>query len=233
MAPSLLCLSDHARLARHPLRETKAHKLQPPHCPWAGCAQHQLGDGEPFAYRKVGTYERKSDRRVVQRFRCSACGRTFSQQTFCCTYYLKRPELLDRVFAQLNGCSAHRQIARTLECAPNTVTRLSQRVGRHAMLVHFSTLDRLDHIDEPIVLDHFETFAYSQWDRVALATPVGGRSRFLCGLEPAAHQRAGRVSAHQKEDRVAMPPGAMSVYRRERITPALGHNAQHALKNAF
>jgi FixJ family two-component response regulator len=51
------------------------------------------------------------------------------------SYYSKRPELLVPIVAGLVGGSAHRQIARTLGCAPSTVTRSAARLGRHAMLL--------------------------------------------------------------------------------------------------
>ncbi|MCZ6650802.1 MAG: hypothetical protein O7D35_09040, partial [Acidobacteria bacterium] len=63
----------------------------------------------------------------MPRFRCRRCGGTFSRRAFSLTYYLKRPELLPRIAAGLQAASAHRQLARTLGCAPSTVTRLSAR----------------------------------------------------------------------------------------------------------
>jgi hypothetical protein len=47
------------------------------------------------------------------------------------TYCRKRPELLRPVAAGLQAGSAHRQLARTLGCAPSTVTRISEHLGRH------------------------------------------------------------------------------------------------------
>ncbi len=81
------------------------------------------------------------------------------------------------------------------------------------MLLHAELLARVRRLDEPIALDHFETFAFSQWDRVAVATPVGCRSLFLYGLEPAPHRRSGRVTAHQRRSRA----------RREVPPPETGH----------
>ena len=115
-------------------------------------------------------------------------------QSFACSYYLKRPDLLQPVAAGLVAGAAHRQLARSLGCAPSTVTRLAARIGRHAMLLQALALEQLSTICEPIVLDHFETFVYSQDDRLGLATPVGQRSWFVYGLDPAAHRRGGRRS---------------------------------------
>src|SRR6185295_19715620 len=100
-------------------------------------------------------------RRRVPRFRCKSCGRTFSRQSFGTSYYLKRPELLLPVAAGLVAGSAHRQIARSFGCAPSTVTRLSARLGRHALLLQARALSRLPLLDETVVIDHFETFEFS------------------------------------------------------------------------
>jgi len=134
----------------------------------------------------------------VPRFLCATCGRTFSRQTFSTSYYLKRPELLAPTAAALEAGGALRQIARTLACAPSTPTRLAARLGRHAMLLHARALEHLrGRLSEPVVLDHFETFEFSQDCPFGVATTVGARSWFIYGLDPAPHARAGRLSPRQ------------------------------------
>ena len=169
---------------------------------------HRARAEDGFRFQRSGFYQRKKDRKKVQRFVCMHCKRSFSQQSFDCTYYLKRPELLAPTFAGLNAGSAHRQLARSLGCAPSTITRLSQRLGRHGMLLHAKALAQLLSIDEAIVFDHFETFSFSQWDPVGIATPVGASSLFVYGLEPAPHCRGGKVSPYQqrKRDLKQVPP---------------------------
>ncbi|NJN64017.1 MAG: hypothetical protein HC882_03505, partial [Acidobacteria bacterium] len=70
-----------------------------------------------------GSYIRPSDEREIPRYRCRHCGRTFSQQTFSCTYWLKRRELLPRIGAQLVAGSCLRQIGRTVSARPSTAER--------------------------------------------------------------------------------------------------------------
>jgi len=193
------------------VEQLRATGFRPPFCPWPECAQHQLRDPEAFRYRRAGFYSRLCDQRRIPRFCCKACGRTFSQQTFACTYYMKHPELLPVVAAGLNAGSAHRQIARTVGCAPSSVTRLSARLGRHSVLLHFSAFAALDTIREPVVLDHFESFVHSQHHPVGLGTPVGHNSWFCYGLDPAPHRRGGRLSPAQRRaaPRRAPPRGSV------------------------
>ena len=115
----------------------------PPHCPRSDCAYHRCARG--WRWARHGTYRRQASPQRIPRFRCGHCLRTFSSQSFSTTYYLKRPELLVPIFAGLQAGSCHRQLARSLGCAPSTVTRQSARLGRHALLLVASSLaaDRL------------------------------------------------------------------------------------------
>lgn len=176
----------------------------PPFCPRQDCPQHLLTSPRRFAYRLFGSY-RRSDGRRVPRYRCGVCGRTFSKQSFAATYYLKRPELLVPVASGLVNGSAHRQIARVVGCAPSTVTRLSARLGRHALLLHVLALGGLGEDTEELVLDHVEAFEGSQDAPIAVATLVGATSWFCYGIEGSTHERTGRRSAPQEARRAARP----------------------------
>ena len=188
------------------IESTPPDAFAPPFCPWPACSQHRLPAGAPFPVRVVGSYVRNCDRRVVPRFRCRACRRSCSLQSFATTYYLKRPELLRPVAAMLQAGSAHRQIARHLHCAPSTVTRLSARLGRHGLLLHALALEHIPVLDEPIVVDHFEIFVARQEEALGLATPTGQRSWFVYSVDPAPHRRGGRRTPKQKKKAAALPP---------------------------
>jgi len=118
---------------------------------------------------------------------------------------MKRPELLVPVAQGLVAGSAHRQIARSLGCAASTVTRIAARLGRHALLLQAAALGQLEQIDEAVVFDHFETFVFSQDDRLGIGTAVGQRSWFVFSFDPAPHRRAGRRSARRAPPRHPMP----------------------------
>jgi len=182
-------------------------RFAPRFCPWRDCPQHRTEPPHRIAAQRFGAYRRRDGRRVP-RYRCLACRRTFSKQTFAVSYFLKRPELLVPVCAGLQAGSAHRQIARSLHCAPSTVTRLSARLGRHALLLTASALLELGEIPEHLVADHFEMFVRTQDYPVGVATVVGARSWFVYALDPAPHARTGRRSAVQEERRKARPPQA-------------------------
>jgi len=179
--------------------------FHPRFCPWPPCPEHRRRRGL-LPVRLHGAFFSRRGRRIP-RFLCLRCRRTFSQNTFSLTYYLKRPELLRGVASLLQAGAAHRQIARSLGCAPSTVTRLSARLGRHALLLHARALAALPSpLSEPIVLDHFETFEFTQDSPFGVATAVGARSWFWYLLDPAPHRRSGAVSPFQARRLARRPP---------------------------
>ena len=211
---------------RQPIEGRRPDRFRPPHCPRPDCPEHRARAG--YRCTRSGSFRRKCEpRRRVPRFVCATCGKSFSRQSFACTYYLKRPELLGPAAAGLVAGSAHRQLARSLGCAPSTVTRLSARLGRIALLLQAEALQTLQFPGEPIVLDHFETFAFSQDDRVGIGTAVGQRSWFVYAFDPAPHRRGGRRSARRLARKRSLPtvePGSVtrSTDRVLRLLQALG-----------
>ena len=142
---TVLSLPQRVRSWPHrPVETVDPRCFVPPHCPWPACTAHR--DTREFRFYRHSSYFRRCDQRRVPRFVCRPCGRSFSQQCFSFTYYLKRPELAPAIAAALLAGSAHRQIARSLGCAPSTVTRLSARLGRHALLLLALSLERLERI---------------------------------------------------------------------------------------
>jgi transposase-like protein len=183
----------------------------PPFCPWPACPQHRPPPHTPPRFHRHGHYPRACDpRRPVPRFRCLACRRTCSRQSFSTSYYLKRPDLSVPIAAGLVAGSAHRQLARSLACSPPTVMRRAARLGRHALLLLARAHRHLPPLHEPIVYDDFETFAYAQDFPFGLGTAVGHHSWFVYSLDQAPHRRAPRPSAGQKARRLGRktPPGA-------------------------
>jgi hypothetical protein len=146
------------------------------------------------------------------------CRRTFSQQTFSATYYLKRPELAPAIAAGLVAGSAHRQIARSLGCSPTSVTRQSARLGRHCLLLLEQARQRLPDISEPVVIDDFESFAWSQFYPFGLSTATGQSSWYVYGLDLSPHARGGKLTPAQKLERDALElrhgPPVRGEYRR-------------------
>jgi transposase-like protein len=177
------------RWPKHPAESVRPSRFLPPFCPWPECPAHL---GRRSGFQRWGSYRRKKDPARIPRFRCKDCEQTCSRQTFSTTYYLKRRELLVFVASGLAACSAHRQIARSVHCSKTTVTRMAERLGRHAILFHARCLENARELTEPIVHDHFEAFVGRHDHALGIGTAVGAQSWFVYDIDPAPHRGSGR-----------------------------------------
>src|SRR5262245_36032681 len=170
----------------------------PPFCPRSDCHYHRSAIG--WSWVHFGSYSRQCEPRIIPRFRCCHCRATFSSQTFSTTYYLKRPHLLEPVFHRLVACSGFRQITREARCAHSTVMGLAARLGRHALLF-LSHHRPPPQLTEPLVVDGFESFAYSQYHPLHLHLAVGADSHFVYGFTLSRLRRKGRMTDAQRRRR--------------------------------
>lgn len=178
---------------------TRLRDWVPPHCPNPKCRHHKQIDSS-WTWLRRGFYARKCDQVRVQRLECGTCHVTFSTQTFSTTYWLKRPDLLRRCFMRLVGCMAGRQIARDLGCSPETVQRLTARLGRHCMLLHWQQWAQAPP-DGPIVVDGFESFEFSQYHPLHHHVAVEANSGFFLYHTDSELRRKGRMTRRQKRRR--------------------------------
>ncbi len=147
-----------------------------------------------------GTFVRTCPRlRTIRRYRCSHCRRTFSDQTFRTTYWLRRPELLLPIAEGLVSGSGLRQLARMRRCSPSTVMNQAARLGRHALL--FNEAHRPPVPAEALVVDGFESFAFSQYYPLHLNLAVGARSHFVYAFTESELRRKGRMTPVQRHRR--------------------------------
>jgi transposase-like protein len=176
-------------------------RFVPPHCPRTACAYHRCATG--WHWTRHGVYSRQCEPRIIPRYRCGHCGATFSSQTFSTSYYLKRPELLEPLFHRVLACSAYRQIARETHCSHSSLMRQAARLGRHCLLLLAEArLEQpLARIQEPLVIDGFESFAFSQYHPLHLHLNVGARSHFTYAFTHSRLRRKGRMTAQQQRRR--------------------------------
>ena len=91
-------------------------------------------------------------------------------------------------------------MAREMRCDPTTVMSQAARLGRHALLAQHR-LRGGKTLDEPLVIDGFESFAYSQYHPLHLNLGVGARSHFTYGFTHSELRRKGKMRASQKRRR--------------------------------
>lgn len=180
---------------------TRGAPFVPPHCPRSDCRFHRCAEG--WRWTRHGSFTRAAVPHRIPRFRCAHCGHTFSAQTFHSTYWLKRPGLLLETASRLLACSGYRQIARAPRCSTSTIQRHVARLGRQALLWLFLHRPR-GPVAEPLVIDGFESFAFSQYHPLHLNLVVGAESHYLYAFTLTELRRKGRMTARQKRRRARL-----------------------------
>ncbi len=171
----------------------------PPHCPNRNCHFHNpLQEG--WRWKRDGYHERKAHPRRIRRFKCKACGVTFSSQTFSTTYWLKRPDILEQLPTKVVSGACNSQIAYDLGVAPSTIDRQIYRLGRHAILFH--TMMMKDHppFDDAAV-DGFVSFEQSQYHPFHFHVAVHRPTSFFIHFTDSEVRRSGTMTDRQKRVR--------------------------------
>ena len=194
----------------------------PPYCPWDPCPS---GRGlRPFRWRRHGSFRTLAAPEPVRRFRCLACGRTFSAKTFSGVYFAKRPDILARLAEALANGAGLRQAARGLPCARSTAVRAADRLGRLAALASALILEGFP-VAGPVAYDDFVSFALVQQLEVALGTSVDPETALLLGLSAAPRLKGARWTPRQRARipalRAALPAGLPGRAFREHVDDLL------------
>ena len=171
----------------------------PPHCPNPDCRFH-TPQPDPWPCQLYGSYTRQKPPLTVQRYRCQVCHRTFSDQTFRTTYWLKCPEYLAEIQKHAVSGASNRQVARLLGCAPGTVDNHLARLGRHCILYQRHMLeDAPPFVD--IAADGLVTFEYSQYHPYEIIAAVDRNTSFFIHFAEAERRRSGTMTGYQKKRR--------------------------------
>jgi transposase-like protein len=181
---------------------TGAAAWVPPFCPNEHCPSHREATTS-WHWTRAGFYGRQRAPHRIQRFHCEHCGRCFSEQTFRAEYWLRCPALLLETFHALTHCTGFRQLARKHGCSPQTILRHSRRLGRHCQLFHEQRRPRGELL-EPLCLDGFRTFEYSQYHPSEFHLLVGQGSHFVHGFTHSELRRSGRMTPGQRARRRAI-----------------------------
>ena len=197
-------------------------RFRPPRCPHAACPTRQVRNG-PFPWQRKGRYQRRCDRRFVQRFLCLTCRRTFSVQTFRVDYRLHRTDLTPRLFDTFVSAVTQRQAARIMECDRKTVRRRMILLSDYARDFHTAILERERRrggLSGHFQLDELETYEHSR--RLApLTMPVliELHSYFAVHFEVATLPARGRLKPRdlQRKDQRELLHGVRKSGSREAV----------------
>ena len=174
-----------------------------PYCPRTDCVHHQDRPAHPYTdFESWGSYSTTAFGHVP-RFRCLACGHTFSTQTFSVDYYAKRSidyaDLVSRI-AETSSLSA---IGRAIAASTDTVSNRISRAARQALAAE-SRLSRTRLPSEDLAADGFESFCVSQYFPNNIQILVGSDSQFVYEADLATIRRKGKMTRGQKTRRAEL-----------------------------
>ena len=166
--------------------------FQPPRCPYRACSEH-AAPSQSFWIRH-GSYAAKCRSRPVPRFRCKACLRTFSRQTFRMDYRDHRPDINARLFRYLSSGVGLRQSSRLLGLTLRCTELKFRKLARHLRRLNLNLQIPLPE-GSKLQFDEFETYEGRRNTR-PLSVPVliETSSRFIIWAESATIRPHGRMS---------------------------------------
>jgi len=178
----------------------------PPFCPQRDCSYHedahrQASSGGGRWFVRNGFYQTKAFG-PVERYRCKACGRSFSHQTFRLDYYVKKPlDYLDLLEA-LNSGSGLRALGRKHKVSHHSIINRIGRLARQDLAITSELLhSERPKVEGGYVIDGFESFISDQWQPNNIHLLLGQSSQFLYDFDYAHLRRKGRMTEEQKEER--------------------------------
>lgn len=174
-------------------------RFSPPFCPNSACRHHQDRPGTYKAFQSWGSYQTRTFGKVP-RFRCTACGKSFSVQTFRVDYWTKSVIDYADLTERLSSCSSIRALARAFHLTGKSI---QNRIGRAArqVLALASRLSSTRKPSEDLAADGFESFCVSQYFPNNIHILVGTESQFVYECDHVTLRRKGSMTEAQKARR--------------------------------
>jgi hypothetical protein len=135
---------------------------------------------------------------MVQRYRCSACGRTMGDQTESLHYFAKRRLPLRAIWASLAGGACLREVAVRYGVSAMAVQNAVLRLGRQAMAAQAHLLRELQPRTE-LCFDGLRSFVSSQDYPCDLTTVVDRPGETVLSMNHTIFRRGGTVTPAQEE----------------------------------
>lgn len=137
---------------------------------------------------KRGKYIRASDRKIIQRFRCKNCGKSFSSQTLSYDYRLRKRYINQMFFCLYSKGNSQRACAQILGVDKKTIARRVYRFGACARK-HLKLMQRdLKGLDD-IIFDEMESFEHTKLKPLTIPLAVEKKTRRILALN------VGRIAA--------------------------------------
>ena len=144
--------------------------------------------------QKFGHYQRKSDSRLIQRYKCLLCNNTFSPMTTDPARYQKKRRLNHKIMLMLSSLNSQRRIAKQLNCNLKTVARKLIYLGKKALAAHEQALITQHYNAETIQFDELQTIEHTKCKPLAVAVAVTEKTRKILAISVSSMPATGHLS---------------------------------------
>jgi len=176
----------------------------PPRCPNSACPEH-LRPGPRF-FRRAGVYRAWCHDEPVPRFRCKACRRGFSRQTFRAGYRDRRPDLNAELLALVASGVGLRQCGRLLGLDIHSVQHKLRKIARTCEQLHENLSPQLPG-PRTFLMDEEETYETASIRPLTMPVVIERETWFVVAtavgpIRRLAPRGTARRRAQEREDRL-------------------------------
>ena len=163
-------------------------------CPDPECTRKNSGPKTIGIVRK-GIYFRRSDGQRIPRYRCRACGKSFSSGTLLPCYRQKKRRLNHPLQLLLNSGVSQRRAAILLRVTRKTVVRKFRFLAEQARIEHEQWLNTLEARSlTSVQFDDLETSEHTKCKPLSVALAVEPKSRKILGFQVSTMPAKGHLS---------------------------------------
>ena len=141
---------------------------------------------------KIGFFRRKSDCRIIQRYRCQKCRTQFSNATGHPAFGQNKRQFNFKLMKLLCSGVSLRRSARILNLSRTTIDRKFRYLGERAKLQLHSS-NRQQPLAQAVVFDDQETFEHTKCKPLSITLAVEEGSRRILGFEVSRMPAKGRL----------------------------------------
>ena len=147
------------------------------------------------SFKKYGSYRRKSDSRVIQRFYCKCCCKTYSLALNDPAYNHKKRRINHPLRQLLSACVSQRRAALILGVSRRTIARKVIYLGALCRDLNQSYWESRAHQINTIQFDELQTIEHSKCKPLSVAVVVSSRDRKIVGIQVSSMPATGHLAA--------------------------------------
>lgn len=173
--------------------------MECPYClklrPVALVSEIQISNTPKKQFTKLGHYFRVFDQRLIQRFKCQTCKKSYSSETTHPCKYQKKRSLNQTVYELLVSGISQRRCARILRVNPKTVVRKFLFLGQLSLLQLEHHRNHLEKKIDTLVFDDMESFEHSKCKPLSITLAVEDKTRLILGFKVSSMPAKGLLAA--------------------------------------